>query len=114
MEERKDYEIINVEARIPKIIDVIIPNAIGHGGSMDLSDYYNKGEVDSKVQAVTPDLSTYATKAEVEAKVSTVTGHKARSAAFFSMVLRKNSRSPKAASAATWDKVFKLYGKRMV
>lgn len=76
MEERKDYEIINVEARIPKIIDVIIPNAIGHGGSMDLSNYYNKGEVDAKVQAVTPDLSTYATKAEVEAKVSTVTGQK--------------------------------------
>lgn len=76
MEERKDYEIINVEARIPKIIDVIIPNAIGHGGSMDLSNYYDKQEVDSKVQAVTPDLSTYATKAEVEAKVSTVTGQK--------------------------------------
>lgn len=76
MEERKDYEIINVEARIPKIIDVIIPNAIGHGGSMDLSNYYNKGEVDAKVQAVTPDLSTYATKAEVDAKVSTVTGQK--------------------------------------
>lgn len=76
MEERKDYEIINVEARIPKIIDVIIPNAIGHGGSVDLSDYYNKGEVDAKVQAVTPDLSAYATKAEVEAKVSTVTGQK--------------------------------------
>ena len=76
MEERKDYEIINVEARIPKIIDVIIPNAIGHGGSMDLSNYYNKGEVDSKVQAVTPDLSSYATKAEVEAKVSTATGQK--------------------------------------
>ena len=67
MEERKDYEIINVEARIPKIIDVIIPNAIGHGGSMDLSNYYDKQEVDSKVQAVT---------AEVEAKVSTVTGQK--------------------------------------
>ena len=76
MEERKDYEIINVEARIPKIIDVIIPNAIGHGGSMDLSNYYNKGEVDAKVQAVTPDLSTYATKSEVEEKVSTVTGQK--------------------------------------
>ena len=76
MEERKDYEIINVEARIPKIIDVIIPNAIGHGGSMDLSNYYDKQEVDSKVQAVTPDLSSYATKAEVEAKVSTVTGQK--------------------------------------
>ena len=76
MEERKDYEIINVEARIPKIIDVIIPNAIGHGGSMDLSNYYDKQEVDAKVQAVTPDLSTYATKAEVEAKVSTVTGQK--------------------------------------
>lgn len=76
MEERKDYEIINVEARIPKIIDVIIPNAIGHGGSMDLSNYYDKSEVDSKVQAVTPDLSSYATKAEVEAKVSTVTGQK--------------------------------------
>ena len=76
MEERKDYEIINVEARIPKIIDVIIPNAIGHGGSVDLSNYYNKGEVDAKVQAVTPDLSTYATKSEVEAKVSTVTGQK--------------------------------------
>lgn len=76
MEERKDYEIINVEARIPKIIDVIIPNAIGHGGSMDLSNYYNKGEVDAKVQAVTPDLSSYATKSEVEAKVSTVTGQK--------------------------------------
>lgn len=76
MEERKDYEIINVEARIPKIIDVIIPNAIGHGGSMDLSNYYDKQEVDSKVQAVTPDLSTYATKAEVEAKVGTVTGQK--------------------------------------
>lgn len=76
MEERKDYEIINVEARIPKIIDVIIPNAIGHGGSMDLSNYYDKQEVDSKVQAVTPDLSTYATKAEVEEKVSTVTGPK--------------------------------------
>ena len=76
MEERKDYEIINVEARIPKIIDVIIPNAIGHGGSMDLSNYYDKQEVDSKVQAVTPDLSTYATKAEVEEKVSTVTGQK--------------------------------------
>lgn len=53
MEERKDYEIINVEARIPKIIDVIIPNAIGHGGSMDLSNYYDKQEVDAKVQAVT-------------------------------------------------------------
>ena len=76
MEERKDYEIINVEARIPKIIDVIIPNAIGHGGSMDLSNYYDKQEVDSKVQAVTPDLSTYATKAEVEAKVGTVAGPK--------------------------------------
>lgn len=76
MEERKDYEIINVEARIPKIIDVIIPNAIGHGSSMDLSNYYDKQEVDAKVQAVTPDLSTYATKAEVEAKVSTVTGQK--------------------------------------
>ena len=76
MEERKDYEIINVEARIPKIIDVIIPNAIGHGGSMDLSNYYNKGEVDAKVQAVTPDLSSYATKSEVEEKVSTVTGQK--------------------------------------
>ena len=76
MEERKDYEIINVEARIPKIIDVIIPNAIGHGGSADLSNYYDKQEVDAKVQAVTPDLSTYATKAEVEAKVSTVTGQK--------------------------------------
>lgn len=76
MEERKDYEIINVEARIPKIIDVIIPNAIGHGGSMDLSNYYDKQEVDAKVQAVTPDLSTYATKAEVEATVSTVTGQK--------------------------------------
>jgi hypothetical protein len=76
MEERKDYEIINVEARIPKIIDVIIPNAIGHGGSMDLSNYYDKQEVDAKVQAVTPDLSTYATKAEVDAKVSTVTGQK--------------------------------------
>lgn len=76
MEERKDYEIINVEARIPKIIDVIIPNAIGHGGSMDLSNYYDKQEVDAKVQAVTPDLSTYATKAEVEEKVSTVTGQK--------------------------------------
>ncbi len=76
MEERKDYEIINVEARIPKIIDVIIPNAIGHGGSMDLSNYYDKQEVDSKVQAVTPDLSTYATKAEVEERVSTVTGQK--------------------------------------
>lgn len=76
MEERKDYEIINVEARIPKIIDVIIPNAIGHGGSVDLSNYYDKQEVDSKVHAVTPDLSTYATKAEVEAKVSTVTGQK--------------------------------------
>ena len=76
MEERKDYEIINVEARIPKIIDVIIPNAIGHGGSVDLSNYYDKQEVDSKVQAVTPDLSVYATKAEVEAKVSTVTGQK--------------------------------------
>lgn len=76
MEERKDYEIINVEARIPKIIDVIIPNAIGHGGSIDLSNYYDKKEVDSKVQAVTPDLSSYATKAEVEAKVSTVTGQK--------------------------------------
>lgn len=76
MEERKDYEIINVEARIPKIIDVIIPNAIGHGGSMDLSNYYDKQEVDAKVQAVTPDLSSYATKAEVEAKVSTVTGQK--------------------------------------
>ena len=77
MEERKDYEIINVEARIPKIIDVIIPNAIGHGGSMDLSNYYDKQEVDSKVQAVTPpDLSTYATKAEVEEKVRTVTGQK--------------------------------------
>ncbi len=76
MEERKDYEIINVEARIPKIIDVIIPNAIGHGGSMDLSNYYDKSEVDSKVQAVTPDLSAYATKAEVEAKVSTATGQK--------------------------------------
>nr|DAJ75812.1 MAG TPA: collagen I alpha 1 [Caudoviricetes sp.] len=76
MEERKDYEIINVEARIPKIIDVIIPNAIGHGGSMDLSNYYDKSEVDTKVQSVTPDLSTYATKAEVEAKVSTVTGQK--------------------------------------
>ena len=76
MEERKDYEIINVEARIPKIIDVIIPNAIGRGGSADLSNYYDKQEVDAKVQAVTPDLSTYATKAEVEAKVSTVTGQK--------------------------------------
>lgn len=76
MEERKDYEIINVEARIPKIIDVIIPNAIGHGGSIDLSNYYDKKEVDAKVQAVTPDLSTYATKAEVDAKVSTVTGQK--------------------------------------
>lgn len=76
MEERKDYEIINVEARIPKIIDVIIPNAIGHGSSMDLSNYYDKQEVDAKVQAVTPDLSSYATKAEVEAKVSTVTGQK--------------------------------------
>lgn len=76
MEERKDYEIINVEARIPKIIDVIIPNAIGHGGSIDLSNYYDKKEVDAKVQAVTPDLSAYATKAEVEAKVSTVTGQK--------------------------------------
>ena len=76
MEERKDYEIINVEARIPKIIDVIIPNAIGHGGSIDLSNYYDKKEVDAKVQAVTPDLSTYATKTEVEAKVSTVTGQK--------------------------------------
>lgn len=76
MEERKDYEIINVEARIPKIIDVIIPNAIGRGGSADLSNYYDKQEVDAKVQAVTPDLSTYATKAEVEAKVSTVTGPK--------------------------------------
>ena len=53
MEERKDYEIINVEARIPKIIDVIIPNAIGHGGSVDLSNYYDKQEVDAKVQAVT-------------------------------------------------------------
>lgn len=76
MEERKDYEIINVEARIPKIIDVIIPNAIGHGGSMDLSNYYDKSEVDAKVQAVTPDLSSYATKSEVEAKVSTATGQK--------------------------------------
>ena len=76
MEERKDYEIINVEARIPKIIDVIIPNAIGHGGSVDLSNYYDKQEVDSKVHAVTPDLSAYATKAEVEAKVGTVTGQK--------------------------------------
>ena len=76
MEERKDYEIINVEARIPKIIDVIIPNAIGRGGSADLSNYYDKQEVDAKVQAVTPDLSAYATKAEVEAKVSTVTGQK--------------------------------------
>ena len=76
MEERKDYEIINVEARIPKIIDVIIPNAIGHGGSMDLSNYYDKQEVDAKVQAVTPDLSSYATKSEVEEKVSTVTGQK--------------------------------------
>lgn len=76
MEERKDYEIINVEARIPKIIDVIIPNAIGHGGSMDLSNYYDKSEVDTKVQSVTPDLSTYATKAEVAEKVSTVTGQK--------------------------------------
>ena len=76
MEERKDYEIINVEARIPKIIDVIIPNAIGHGGSIDLSNYYDKKEVDAKVQAVTPDLSTYATKTEVEAKVRTVTGQK--------------------------------------
>ena len=53
MEERKDYEIINVEARIPKIIDVIIPNAIGHGGSMDLSNYYDKQEVDAKVGTVT-------------------------------------------------------------
>ena len=53
MEERKDYEIINVEARIPKIIDVIIPNAIGHGGSMDLSNYYDKSEVDAKVSTVT-------------------------------------------------------------
>lgn len=53
MEERKDYEIINVEARIPKIIDVIIPNAIGHGGSMDLSNYYDKQEVDAKVSTVT-------------------------------------------------------------
>ena len=76
MEERKDYEIINVEARIPKIIDVIIPNAIGHGGSMDLSNYYDKQEVDAKVQAVTPDLSTYATKSEVDSKLSTVTGQK--------------------------------------
>lgn len=76
MEERKDYEIINVEARIPKIIDVIIPNAIGRGGSADLSNYYDKQEVDAKVQAVTPDLSTYATKSEVEEKVSTVTGQK--------------------------------------
>nr|DAS02155.1 MAG TPA: collagen I alpha 1 [Caudoviricetes sp.] len=76
MEERKDYEIINVEARIPKIIDVIIPNAIGRGGSADLSNYYDKQEVDAKVQAVTPDLSAYATKAEVNAKVSTVTGQK--------------------------------------
>lgn len=76
MEERKDYEIINVEARIPKIIDVIIPNAIGRGGSADLSNYYDKQEVDAKVQAVTPDLSAYATKAEVDAKVSTVTGQK--------------------------------------
>ena len=76
MEERKDYEIINVEARIPKIIDVIIPNAIGRGGSADLSNYYDKQEVDAKVQAVTPDLSTYATKAEVDEKVSTVTGQK--------------------------------------
>lgn len=76
MEERKDYEIINVEARIPKIIDVIIPNAIGHGGSIDLSNYYDKKEVDAKVQAVAPDLSSYATKTEVEAKVSTVTGQK--------------------------------------
>ena len=76
MEERKDYEIINVEARIPKIIDVIIPNAIGRGGSADLSNYYDKQEVDAKVQAVTPDLSSYATKAEVEEKVSTVTGQK--------------------------------------
>ena len=76
MEERKDYEIINVEARIPKIIDVIIPNAIGRGGSADLSNYYDKQEVDAKVQAVTPDLSAYATKSEVEAKVSTVTGQK--------------------------------------
>lgn len=53
MEERKDYEIINVEARIPKIIDVIIPNAIGHGGSMDLSNYYDKSEVDAKVSTAT-------------------------------------------------------------
>lgn len=53
MEERKDYEIINVEARIPKIIDVIIPNAIGHGGSVDLSNYYDKQEVDAKVSTVT-------------------------------------------------------------
>lgn len=47
MEERKDYEIINVEARIPKIIDVIIPNAIGHGGSVDLSQYAKKTDLNA-------------------------------------------------------------------
>lgn len=48
-----------------------------NGVHVDLSNYYDKQEVDAKVQAVTPpDLSTYATKAEVEEKVSTVTGQK--------------------------------------
>ena len=48
-----------------------------NGVHVDLSNYYDKQEVDAKVQAVTPpDLSTYATKAEVEEKVSTVAGPK--------------------------------------
>lgn len=35
----------------------------------DLSDYYNKEEVDSKIEEHTPDLSDYYTKNEVDVKI---------------------------------------------
>lgn len=35
----------------------------------DLSDYYNKSEVDKKIEEHTPDLSDYYTKSEVDAKM---------------------------------------------
>ena len=70
---------VDVEAPGPKVIDVAIP---GGGGFVNLKPYatkadtYTKAEVDDKVNGVHVDLSNYYNKGEVDAKVSTATGQK--------------------------------------
>lgn len=70
----------------------VTPTPVSSGGNVDLSNYYNKTEVDAKI----PDLSAYYTKTQVDSAV----GVKANSSDVYTKAQMDTSLAGKASTAS--------------